>query len=59
MDSDRIIDALGGTNKVAEICDLTAGAISQWRNNGIPPGWLAYLKSAYPKVFSGQKEKAA
>jgi hypothetical protein len=51
----RIIDALGGTGKVAEICDLTDAAISQWRNNGIPKAWLKYFKAYYPAAFRRRK----
>ena len=50
MDSSQIIDALGGTDKVATICEITPSAVSQWRNNGIPRPWLRYLNLLYPRV---------
>lgn len=50
-DANTIIDALGGTSKVAEKCDLTVGAISQWRTNGIPKPWKKYLTAEFPEVF--------
>lgn len=33
---DEVLDALGGTNEAASLFRCTAGAISQWRANGIP-----------------------
>lgn len=49
-DSD-LIDAYGGTSKVASLCGLTTGAVSQWRTNGIPKAWKEVLRLAKPKVF--------
>jgi|APAra7269097235_1048549.scaffolds.fasta_scaffold00083_5 hypothetical protein len=46
----RLIDELGGTGKVAEICDLTPSAISQWRSNGIPHGYFKFLRHKFPKA---------
>lgn len=55
----EIIDALGGTSAVAELCDLTTGAISQWRYNGIPKPWAKYLNSLRPDLFTDLAEKAS
>lgn len=44
-----IIDALGGTTKTAEICGVSAAAVSQWRKNGIPHAQLRFLLLARPK----------
>ncbi len=33
----EVIDELGGTGAVAELCDVGASAVSQWRTDGIPP----------------------
>jgi hypothetical protein len=52
MDSSKIIDSLGGTSKVADLCDITTGAVSQWRTNGIPKPWLALFKTIRPELFS-------
>lgn len=49
--ANTIIDRLGGTSAVAEITDLTSGAISQWRTNGIPDPWLRLFKATRPDVF--------
>ncbi|CAM4336759.1 hypothetical protein GCM10027287_30820 [Bordetella muralis] len=46
-----LIDALGGTSEVARLCDLTTGAVSQWRNNGIPRAWKKFLRLAKPRIF--------
>lgn len=47
----EIIDALGGSSKVAELCEVTVGAVSQWRDDGIPKARLMFLKLARPDVF--------
>ncbi|BBB65890.1 hypothetical protein UNDYM_1637 [Undibacterium sp. YM2] len=52
MDATKLIDLLGGTTKVAEICDVTPGAVSQWKNNGIPKPWLRFFESQHPEVFN-------
>ncbi|GAB3109918.1 hypothetical protein GCM10027288_23420 [Bordetella tumbae] len=46
-----LIDALGGTSEVARLCDLTTGAVSQWRTNGIPRAWKKFLRLAKPRIF--------
>lgn len=55
---DEIIDALGGTSKVAQMCDVTDSAVSQWRVNGIPKPQLRFLRLAHPGVFA-QLESSA
>lgn len=59
MDSNQIIDALGGTNEVARLCEVTAQAVSQWRTDGIPPARLMFLKLLRPDVFPKEEPKAA
>lgn len=49
---DEIIDALGGTSKVAEMSDVTDSAVSQWRVNGIPKHQLKFLRLSRPAVFA-------
>ena len=51
MTDTEIIDALGGTSKVSEICQVTTGAVSQWRTDGIPQARLMYLRLLRPDVF--------
>ncbi len=50
-DPNIIIDRLGGTTKVAKICDLKPPSVSEWRNSGIPKGWLKYFQEIRPDVF--------
>jgi hypothetical protein len=63
MDANKIIDALGGTNTVAELCDIRPASVSQWRTDGIPQARLMYLKLLRPEVFEEEtpagKQKAA
>lgn len=33
-----VIDAYGGTKGTARRWDVTQGAVSQWRHDGVPPG---------------------
>ena len=48
MTPSELIDALGGTARVAEICDVTPQAVSQWRDDGIPDARLQLLAVLYP-----------
>lgn len=59
--SGEIIDLLGGTVEVSRLCNVTKGAVSQWRENGIPEARLMYLKLARPDVFepATTEQKAA
>ena len=54
MDTNTIIDRLGGTNSVATLCEVTAQAVSQWRTSGIPAARLMYLRLLRPEVFNNQ-----
>lgn len=55
-----IINTLGGTNEVARICEVSAQAVSQWREDGIPKARLMFLRAIRPDVFekSGSGEAA-
>lgn len=62
MDANQIIDSLGGTSAVAELCDVTTGAVSQWRHDGIPKARLMFLRAVRPDIFiqiDGGPEKQA
>lgn len=50
--ANRIIDELGGTNAVAELCEVTPQAVSQWREDGIPNARLMFLRLARPDYFA-------
>jgi hypothetical protein len=54
LDASDIIELLGGTNKTAELCEITPGAVSQWRKTGIPKSQLKYIKLARPECFVPQ-----
>jgi len=64
MSENEIINAFGGTSAVARIFEITPGAVSQWRTDGIPKDRVRYLKLLNPRVFGGgvtktrQKNKA-
>jgi len=47
----RIIDEIGGTLATSVLCDVTKGAVSQWRTSGIPKARLMYLRAVRPDVF--------
>lgn len=59
MDSNRIIDELGGISAVARICDVTTSASAQWRHNGIPRARLMYLRLVRPDVFAKLESEQA
>lgn len=49
-DSD-LIDMLGGTKAVAELCRVRPPSVSEWRRNGIPAARRMYLELLRPDVF--------
>jgi len=55
----KVIDALGGTTVVAGLCHVTKGAVSQWRETGIPEARLMYLRLLRPDVFAAHPEQKA
>lgn len=59
MESSRIIDLLGGTKRVADLCEISSQAVSQWREKGIPKPWLKFLRLAHPEIFTAHVEPAA
>jgi DNA-binding transcriptional regulator YdaS (Cro superfamily) len=48
-----MIDLLGGTNKVARMCQVASTAVTQWRKNGIPHGKLLLLAARIEKESHG------
>lgn len=48
-----MIDLLGGTNKVARLCQVASTAVTQWRKNGIPRGKLLLLAARIEKESHG------
>ncbi len=57
MNTSQLIDALGGTAKVARLCEVEMAAVSQWRHDGIPNARLMFLKLARPEVFKMIEKK--
>lgn len=51
MDTNKIIDELGGTNAVARMCNVKPASVSQWRTDGIPQARLMYLQLLRPDLF--------
>lgn len=51
MDSNTIIDALGGTAEVARLCNVKSPSVSEWRRTGIPEARVLYLRLLRPDVF--------
>ncbi|MGE9659257.1 Cro/CI family transcriptional regulator [Snodgrassella alvi] len=47
----KFIIALGGVSRVAKICGITRGAVSQWKKNGIPKAQFNYLKTLHSKEY--------
>jgi hypothetical protein len=51
-----VIERLGGTAKAAELCVVSAAAVSQWRRNGVPKHQLKFIRLARPDVFAPKPE---
>lgn len=45
--SKEVIDDLGGTAVVAELCRVSSAAVSQWKRNGIPSAQIRYLRERF------------
>lgn len=58
MTPNEIIDALGGTFRVAELCEVKPPSVSDWRKHGIPRARLMFLRIAKPEVFAELDAKA-
>ncbi|WP_081492650.1 hypothetical protein [Pseudomonas sp. M47T1] len=58
MNPREIIDALGGTFRVAELCEVRPPSVSDWKKNGIPRARMMFLRIARPEVFRTLDEVA-
>ncbi|AVH36993.1 hypothetical protein AL532_12010 [Pseudomonas monteilii] len=58
MNPSAIIEALGGTFRVAELCEVRPPSVSDWKKNGIPRARLMFLRVVRPEVFRALEEKA-
>lgn len=52
MDANRIIDKLGGTQAVADVCRIKAPSVSGWRKEGIPQAREDFLRLKFPVEFA-------
>lgn len=61
MDDSEIINRLGGTSAVADICKIKPPSVSEWRKNGIPDARRQFLELLRPDVFGepAQRSEAA
>ncbi len=50
MQDSKIIDALGGTGKVATLFDIEPPSVSEWRKNGIPQARRQTLALMFPDI---------
>lgn len=48
--SGQLIDALGGTNTVSRLCDISSSAVAQWRTTGVPKSRVLYLRELFKKL---------
>lgn len=46
----RVIDQLGGTTAVADLCDCKPPSVSDWRRHGMPKARHLYLHAIRPDV---------
>ena len=51
MNATKIIDLLGGTSRVAELCNVKPPSVTGWKRHGIPRARLMYLQILRPDVF--------
>lgn len=49
-DAEMIIHDMGGNGAVAELCNITSGAVSQWLVTGIPEPRMQYFRALNPKL---------
>ncbi len=54
MNTNHIIDLLGGTFAVAKMCRVSPPSVSQWRNNGIPADKLMMVAGELEKKSNGK-----
>lgn len=55
----QIIEELGGTCKVASMCQVTYQAVTQWKRKGIPPARRMYLELLHPEAFKVKRRRQA
>lgn len=56
-EAQRVIENLGGTLAVAELCEIRGPSVSEWKRNGLPKGWRAFLFLKHPEAFEARTRK--
>jgi DNA-binding transcriptional regulator YdaS (Cro superfamily) len=59
LNPNTAIALLGGSTEAARFFEVTVGAVSQWRENGIPKARAMYLRAARPDVYQESLRTAA
>jgi len=59
MSPSELIDRIGGTAKVATLCEVSMAAVSQWRDQGIPKSRLMFLRLARPDIFNEEAARTS
>jgi hypothetical protein len=54
-----VIDRLGGTVAVANLCKISPQAVSQWRESGIPSARVMFLQLLRPDAFVEKSNEVA
>lgn len=49
----QVIEALGGTVKVAQMFEIKPPSVSEWKEAGIPKGRVMYLRAKRFKALRG------
>lgn len=56
MDSEKLINELGGPAAVARLFDIKQPSVSEWKRKGIPKARLQTLRLMRPDLFPGLDE---
>lgn len=57
MDSEKLINELGGPAAVARLFDIKQPSVSEWKRKGIPKARLQTLRLMRPDLFLGLDEE--
>ncbi len=49
----QLIDLIGGSGRVAKLCNVTMPSVTHWRSRGIPHGQLLFLAATLEKESHG------
>ena len=59
MDSNLIIDRLGGTTAAARFFEVKAPSVSEWRKTGLPRARLMYVRAMHPDIYAEAEKVGA